>query len=119
MLQVQPGAVFAGHRTLHTLEGALRRKARLEGRFLASGMDSSHDLLHQHYAVTCVLGNRRCPFLVRLLKDTDDTGETTWRCVQVHQQHSCISETDKPGCELLERMAFFVSVSCAALPTDT
>ncbi|GAA5857763.1 hypothetical protein JCM8547_005974 [Rhodosporidiobolus lusitaniae] len=89
---ISPGSTIDGFRDLHIIEGAVRAAARQEGCFVSAGVEST-TTEETIYAITCVLGPARCPFLLRFRQLEGQGGEPSdsFLCLEVRGQHTCSS----------------------------
>jgi hypothetical protein len=103
---------------MHTLEGAVRSAARRKGRYVGGALEhSTADV--PTYTLSCVLGSRRCPFLVKLrLLDRKEGEEQRFRCIEIHQRHTCLTEAKVPNKHLESRIKFFVRSSLPLILSD-
>jgi hypothetical protein len=62
---------------------------------------------------------RRCPFLVKLrLLDRKEGEEQRFRCIEIHQRHTCLTEAKVPNKHLESRIKFFVRSSLPLILSD-
>ena len=93
---------------LSLVEGSLRSASRKKGRYLSSLYRKGAGQMQRF--VSGSLGHSLCSFFVR---HTERPGGN-FECTQISSSHTCARAiAEKPGDQLLARMAFFVSLAVA------
>ncbi|BGP41990.1 hypothetical protein JCM10449v2_005987 [Rhodotorula kratochvilovae] len=110
MHALRVGHLVHGWCHMNLIEGSLRCAARREGRFIAredtptSIITGAHEL---HFS--CVVNAAYCKFLVRFQpKGFIAPKQPRWMCVEIRNEHTCISDAKEPQEGLTSRMDFFI-----------
>ena len=109
------GRTVQDWRSMHLLEGSIRTEARRDGHFLDTWSRSKEYLSsskHEFsYFFACVSG-QKCSFYLRFGPHNQEK-EEGWICEQLCLTHTCSSIAPAISEELLKRLAFWVSTTCA------
>ncbi|BGP50181.1 hypothetical protein JCM10450v2_006092 [Rhodotorula kratochvilovae] len=107
--KLRAGDQIIGYRKMHTIEAALRARARSMGRFLSASLMPTQDpQLPPSYALTCVLDTSTCPYFVKFRGlGLSPAGEEMWECAELRSAHTCVSMAKEPTEKLRWRLDFW------------